>query len=72
MPGMSHKVREGFVRLTGAVAGTPWAALEGTLITQAEAAGVTIEKNVATAALNAAQTNLIAVGTPILSATPAA
>lgn len=56
--------------LTGAVTGTPWSALEGTLITQAEAAGITIEKNVATAALNAAQTNLIATGTSILSALP--
>lgn len=54
--------------LTGGIAGTPWAALESTLITQAETAGVTIEKNVATAALNAAQTNLIAAGTPILTA----
>lgn len=54
--------------LASAVAGTPWATLIATLITQAEAAGIKLAEQAATVALNSAQNNLIATGTPHLVA----
>lgn len=66
-------IKLGEAVLAGAVAGTPWSALTAALLTQAEAAGITIAEGAAGAILNAAQTNLIAKGTlPSPVATPPA
>lgn len=54
--------------LASAVAGTPWGTLASALVTQAEAAGIAIAEDAAKVALNAAQNNLIASGTPHLVA----
>lgn len=59
--------------LTGAIAGTPWAALIAELLTQAEQSGVRVAEGAAGAILNAAQTNLIATGAlPVAATTPPA
>lgn len=56
--------------LIGAEAGTPWPTLEDNLIAQAEKEGVILAKEAATVALNTAQNNLIATGTPHLDVIP--
>lgn len=50
--------------LTAAIAGTPWAALESSLIASAEAQGITLAKEAATAILNLVKSNLVAKGVP--------
>jgi hypothetical protein len=69
VPAAAITIGEGI--LAAAATGTPWAALVATLVTQAEASGITIAEQAAKVALNAAQNNLIANGTPHLVA-PAA
>lgn len=46
--------------LAGAVTGTPWATLTATLLSQAEAQGITLAENAAKIVLNTAQSNIIA------------
>lgn len=55
--------------LKAAVAGTPWAALVDELIKLAEGENISLKPESATVALNLAQNNLIATGTPHLVAT---
>lgn len=50
--------------LTAAVAGTPWAALETSLVASAEAQGIVLAKEAATAILNLVKAKLVAEGTP--------
>ena len=50
----------GEAALSGAEAGSPWAGLVAGLITQAEAAGITLTENAAKVVLNTAQNNIIA------------
>lgn len=50
--------------LSAAIAGTPWSALIAELVTQAEAQGIKLVENAGTVALNTAENNLIAKGTP--------
>lgn len=64
VPDEAIAIAEGI--LTASIAGTPWASLTSQLLIQAEAAGISLLKEAATVALNAAQNNLIAAGTPHL------
>jgi hypothetical protein len=49
--------------LAGAVAGTPWATLAASLVTQAEAAGIQLAEGAASVVLNYAQSNMQVSGT---------
>lgn len=46
--------------LAGVADGSPWSGLVASLITQAEAAGITLTENAAKVVLNTAQNNIIA------------
>ncbi len=49
--------------LTGAATGTPWATIGATVVTQGEAAGISIAKGAESIVLAQAQADLIAAGT---------
>jgi hypothetical protein len=70
VPAEAITIGEGI--LAAAANGTPWATLLASMLKQAEAAGITLVEAAASAALNAAQTNLIAKGdtASVLTPTP--
>lgn len=58
----AEAIKLGEAVLAGAVTGTPWASLVTALISQAEAAGITLAEQAAGIVLNYAQSNLLATG----------
>lgn len=57
--------------LAGAVTGTPWATLSATVLSQGEAAGISIAKGAETIVLGQAQADLLAAGTLVAPTTGA-
>ena len=66
-------MQDALALLTGALTGSPWAALVGTLIKTAENQGHTLVATAADAALNLAKAQLVVAGTvaPVVPVAPA-
>lgn len=67
--GLTNLYQIALAALTGAATGTPWATIGATVVSQGEAAGISIAKGAESIVLAQAQADLVAAGTIVAPTT---